>query len=376
MAIYIGNTLISGGSNISSDKKPDLKEIADKIMEGNKRIKFIGDSITDGAGGSNYNGLLNIYQSSNNKGYCYANLFKRFLTERYNCTCVNRGMYGSVLSQQFNSIGGLIDDDDDIVFWLTGTNNRNSQNLFEAYRDNFENSLNTIINNYPNTQILVINNIPSNDSYENTTNFTMQGIGEIVLKACRKLKVKHIDLYTLFSYYLNDNNIELQSCLSDSVHPNDLGYNIMFRLIAKEIGLILDGKQTYKYDDYWVKNKTLVNASIPSSLTIGVGEITSILAIPNPLYSVINSTSWEVNNSNIEITDNGMSCSVIGKTVGSSNITFKINGKSYNCNVTVQSSSTSKYPISSNLVSYWKYDNYSDLNLLDISSNKYNLEMR
>ena len=49
-----------------------------------------------------------------------------------------------------------------------------------------------------------------------------------------------------------------------------------------------------------------ISASIPSSLTIGVGEITSILAIPNPLYSVINSTSWEVNNSNIKLTTTDM----------------------------------------------------------------------
>ena len=351
----------------------DINKITDLILEGNKRIKFIGDSIVDGYGGTGYNGTANIYDSVNNKGYCWVNLFKKLLL-RYNCTCVNRGMYGSKLFEQSNSFNRLIDDDDDLVVWYTGTNDRINELCFKEYASDFETKLNILLER--NIPVLVINGIPNNDPNEKT-DYNMYGISEIVYKACRNLKVPHIDLYNLFSSYILDNKINLTDCLSDYVHPNDLGYYIMFLLIARKLCIPLNSHQSYKYDDYWVNNQNIVNTILPSELTIGVGESLAVLGSTNPINSVINDIKWSSNNNNIEIATNDISCIIKGITAGSSVLTLTLNGdKTANCNVTIQSTPSESAENYNGLVGYWSSDYYKDTILYDKSYNKYNLEMR
>lgn len=89
---------------------------------------------------------------------------------------------------------------------------------------------------------------------------------------------------------------------------------------------------------------TLVDSIIldKSSLSLSVGETTTINATVSPSDATNKSLIWESNNANITITPNGTSCDIEAITDGTSTITVSSNdgsNKSAICNVTIASSS-------------------------------------
>ena len=89
---------------------------------------------------------------------------------------------------------------------------------------------------------------------------------------------------------------------------------------------------------------TLVDSIIldKSSLSLSVGETTTINATVSPSDATNKSLTWESNNANIAITPNDTSCNIEAITDGTSTITVSSNdgsNKSAICNVTIASSS-------------------------------------
>jgi lysophospholipase L1-like esterase len=41
----------------------------------------------------------------------------------------------------------------------------------------------------------------------------------------------------LFSEYCEENNVTVDSLLSDGLHPNDKGYKVMFDLLTEALGI-------------------------------------------------------------------------------------------------------------------------------------------
>lgn len=225
-----------------------VESIGKKIIGSKiKSIVLMGDSITDGAGGTGYNGSYSGEPSTNTTGYCWANAFKKFVEARYDITVTNKGMYGTQMVTQKNKALEFITEND-FVIWLTGTNDRD---WYEVYQNNFLSYINAIKEKCAG--ILVISNIPSTEADENNHAVNMQKMDEVVIAATAG-NVPHFSMYQEFTKYCDIHNIDIADCFADHVHPNDLGYFIMFYLMCQKLGLPLDPYTSYKSVGMWWGN--------------------------------------------------------------------------------------------------------------------------
>ena len=249
--------------NVSSVNVSSLEDIGAGIMGGKFRsIVLLGDSITDGAGGSNYNGNLSGTVSTNTDGYCWANAFKRLVETRYGVTVQNMGMYGTVMSDQKNEALKFITQKD-LVIWLTGTNDRMNAS---SYKANLRSNLEKIKEKCGG--MLVVSSIPATQADEMERPVTMQKMDEIIMSELAGF-VPHFSMYQAITQYCDQQNISLADCFADHCHPNDLGYYIMFKLLCGKLGLPLDPYMNYQSDGAW----WLSFAEIEHTLTTSIGSI-------------------------------------------------------------------------------------------------------
>ena len=90
-------------------------------------IKLLGDSITHGAAGTGYiqdgDPIVEHFRRNPN-GYCWAKLFKEYIEEKYGCAVVNNGCSGTRIQFIIKCFDGLVNNDDDLIICMIGTNNR------------------------------------------------------------------------------------------------------------------------------------------------------------------------------------------------------------------------------------------------------------
>ncbi len=223
----------------------ELESIGAKIISGEIRsIVLLGDSITDGAGGSDYNGNFSNSLSTNTEGYCWANAFRKFANQRYGTAVQNKGMYGTVMAVQKAEALNFITEKD-FVIWLTGTNDRWDAN---GYKANLRPQLDAIKKRCAG--LLVISNIPATEADEQEKPFTMQQMDEIIMGQLAGF-APHFSMYQAFIQHCQQYGIALSDCFADHCHPNDLGYKIMFTILCRKLGLPLDPYTDYGYGGLW-----------------------------------------------------------------------------------------------------------------------------
>lgn len=101
------------------------------------QIKLLGDSITHGCGSPTFrdDGAVIVetsewVQRRNDNGYCWANLFSRYVQDVCGCKVINNAMAGTDITHAIQLYDQLISEDDDIVMVMYGCNNRH-----EFYKD-------------------------------------------------------------------------------------------------------------------------------------------------------------------------------------------------------------------------------------------------
>ena len=227
-----------------------LIQVGAKIMGGTiKSIILMGDDITDGAGGSAYNGSYTEAPSTNTAGYCWANAFGRFVSSRYGTKVRNMGMYGSVLASQTEELLKTVTKDD-YVIWCTGTNDRDAA---ESYRQNLRRNLAAV--REKSAGLLVISSLPALRADENNHATNMQTIDEIVSAAASGY-VPFMSLYREFFQFCELRNIAFSDNFADLVHPNDWGHFNLFRILCIKLGLPMDPYTDYQYGGAWWRSFT------------------------------------------------------------------------------------------------------------------------
>ena len=237
-----------------------VKEIISKVVLSDKKlkIKLLGDSITHGVGGTGYNEngehiILNY--ARNTDGYCWANLFKKHMESHYNCSVVNNACSGTAIEHIIDSYDQLVDSDDDIVICAIGTNNRSQRFDNPPKRTKQEHMkyfYNKIIKLYymlkeDGKDVIFIANIPASVENEKDGSFFwrlfhMNDVNDIYMKASITCGFPFVSLYSLFMEYCNLKDRTVESFLDDTVHPNDEGHSVIFRLLMKEFGLGIEYK--------------------------------------------------------------------------------------------------------------------------------------
>lgn len=215
------------------------------------KIKLLGDSITHGVGGTGFcqNGKPIVANFSRNPdGFCWAKLFKEYMEEKYNCVVENNACTGTNIEFVIHNFDTLVDDEDDFVICTIGTNNRHQykntgdrrerEEFGKAFYGNVLRLSETFSAKGKN--VVLVANIPASSQNEQDANdywriLHMDDINEIYKRAQNKAGFNFISMYELFSNYLKENDVALNSLLKDGLHPNDEGYRVMFGLIKNAL---------------------------------------------------------------------------------------------------------------------------------------------
>ncbi len=65
----------------------------------------------------------------------------------------------------------------------------------------------------------------------------MNDVNDLYMKASTVCGFPLISMYSQFLEYCEMKEITVDSLLVDGLHPNDKGYDVMFKLILKELGI-------------------------------------------------------------------------------------------------------------------------------------------
>lgn len=233
-----------------------MKELLNLLLEyqtKNKplKIKLLGDSITHGVGGTGFcqDGEEIVKGFSRNpNGYCWANLLKEYLENKYNCSVVNNACTGTNIEFIIANYEKLVDEEDDFIICMIGTNNRHQlksdgeRQDREPFAQDFYKKV-LILNDIfkkAKKHVLFMANIPASKQNEEDGDvywriLHMDDINAIYKTASQNSNFMFVSLYDLFNEYLKENQITCDALLCDGLHPNDEGHRIMFELIRKEL---------------------------------------------------------------------------------------------------------------------------------------------
>ena len=244
--------------NLQWEKIPTFNDIYNKGIKelGSKplSIVFIGDSIVEGYGCSNYNGgttgtsghlisnnVKTWYRNTGDK--CWANKMINYLIETYpNIKACNNAIGGFTTSQVYNNLNTLtLDDDGDranVVILSVGTNDRYAKDKKVA----ISNYIIEIIEWLRSRQIqpIVLTNTPFLNGEKGNN---PESVHRAIIDGCKSAYCTCYPLLPTLKRYIWEHNISIEASsdqtklLYDYLHPSDILYNIMFEII-KEILLI------------------------------------------------------------------------------------------------------------------------------------------
>ena len=217
------------------------------------RIKLLGDSITHGVGGTGFaqNGdpIVPGY-ARNPNGHCWANLFRDYLESQYDCKVFNNACTGTTIQFILENFDALVAPEDDIVVCVIGTNNRHQyfkdgpQMTRKGYMQQFYRYILELHAKFQaaGKTVIFVANIPAGypneqDGEEFWRLFHMNDVQDLYLKASFACGFPLICLYTRFLEYCRYCHVSVNALLADTLHPNDEGHRVMFRLMLSELGI-------------------------------------------------------------------------------------------------------------------------------------------
>lgn len=209
-------------SNITTNKSSNISSLLVNATS-TVTIKLLGDSITAGVG------------STDRPTKSWGGLLKSFLESKFNCAVTNNGISGATSQKLVDEISTLIDDSDNIVILMIGTNNRDGVTLFNNLYSHY-----AYIANYceeRNIKFIPMACIPATLADESTRNKHMEDINHIISAFAYDYGYELINLYEEFYRYADIKGIEIDELISDNLHPNDKGYYVMFRIICDKLGV-------------------------------------------------------------------------------------------------------------------------------------------
>lgn len=247
-------TVTFGGTATAFPVKviPSIASIMQPVFasEQTVKIKFIGDSITQGVGSSDYNPTGEVIIARNPTAWSrnlgeksWAALLEKRLETDYHADVTNNGIRGVSTHQILYFWNELVDGDEDVVICMLGTNNRTLDNEtnFTYTTDSLYSELQTIKNRLEakGTKVIFMSPCPASESNEEKSgkHFHMNDVAEVVARLASDNEMEYIDLYQKTLDYTESTGISLNSLLADGLHPNDKLYALMYEWICEALGM-------------------------------------------------------------------------------------------------------------------------------------------
>ena len=223
------------------------------LSEKTVRIKLLGDSITHGVGGTGFaqdGEPITQGFARNPEGFCWAKLLKDYLESRFDCRVVNNGCTGTTIDFVLERFDRLVEPEDDIVLCVIGTNNRHqyfADGPKPTKRAHMARFYQCILQLHARFQaagkaVIFVANVPAGNQNEQDGEeywrlFRMNDVQDLYVKASFACGFPLIPLYTLFLQHCERSGLAVDDLLKDGLHPNDAGYEVMFRLIMDQLGI-------------------------------------------------------------------------------------------------------------------------------------------
>jgi len=141
---------------------------------------------------------------------------------------VNDGVQGRESWQLVQVIDGYVASKPDKIFIMIGVNN-----ILSRHEGVLVSDISTIIDRIridsPKTQIFILSMIPVKDDFARAL---IEVYNNQIYSLCNGKNVKFINVYGLF---INANKINLNYYLSDGVHLNDAGYQVLANAIRSYV---------------------------------------------------------------------------------------------------------------------------------------------
>lgn len=237
-----------------SNETTHIKLLGDSITQGMGSTGYVGYTITENdeqisvrGNGPDYNskgedyvegdylgelGTRRWYESTSSTGW--SNKLKSYFESKFDCVVKNYGMSGIASGNLSGLCEPLVSDEDDIVILMIGTNDRTSTTKanFKANVMNFVNFLRG-----RKKKVVLMGSTPVSVANEAEHDFHMEDVNTILQSIAYSCNVAFISVYDHFIDYCNTKGIEIDTLLKDGLHPNDAGYEVMFKIISRSLGV-------------------------------------------------------------------------------------------------------------------------------------------
>jgi len=220
-----------------------LPELYHATTENPIRIKLLGDSITAGVGGTGYatngNYIADTGERMNPDGYCWANLFKTYLESNFHCLVVNYAISGKNSGYYAQRASSMIETNDDIVICMLGTNDRGDQGTTTTINTIYPN-LETLLNRAKEVgaKFIPMACIPADLANETTHTAHMEEVDFAINAFSADHSIEYVDVFTEMEWWCEYTGNPLSTYLdSGSLHPNDSGYLVMYKIITRALGI-------------------------------------------------------------------------------------------------------------------------------------------
>lgn len=202
-------------------------------------IVLIGDSIVEGYGSSDYSSTgeavrNNVKAAYRNTGkLCWGNMFADYMTKNYaNCSVVNNGIGGFTCQQVYENLDTLAPEGTNVVIMSAGTNDQNKTDKGYAVTGYLRKTILALQGR--GIQPILLTNTPTMNATAPNNAATVK---TAITEAGNDADVTCCDVFSQFNYYLWEHDMELSQVMADVLHPNDTGYEIMFNIIKRELGV-------------------------------------------------------------------------------------------------------------------------------------------
>ena len=178
-------------------------------------------------------GTWSWYESLDSNGY--ANLFKKYLSKKSIADVQNFGCAGIDSQTVLQKIEEWVDlSSCNMVCVMIGTNDRSLRSLKD-----FQNNLSGIVDKLVerNIEVVLVSPPPVSASNEVGKNFRLEDIDMIMQKVAMAKAVRYISIYQLMCDYCLYSGTAIDDLLADGIHPNDNGYEIVFKMLCKSLSI-------------------------------------------------------------------------------------------------------------------------------------------
>ena len=224
----------------------DLTDIGRMIINGTiTKIDFIGNSVVAGVGGTGYDGN-HLAPSPNSTGYCFTNVMRKYLAEKYGCTVVNQGMSGASIEDIEVYMNTIFSTGSQCAIYFADINDRNSSAEWNTFMSHLPGFITTALGKVK--YFAVIPQYPTRSDLAVSSSDADAFIAGATMERCYygSLRKKWLD-------YITIHGLTTLALTADAYHPNDLGYYHMWKMVCEMLGIPYDPSTDYSVNgDWWV----------------------------------------------------------------------------------------------------------------------------